>query len=352
MKLRTVLCAALALSLASSAFAQKQLAVGDPAPGLDIEKWVKKDPVTIETGKVYVVEFWATWCGPCKRSIPHLSSLQKEYGDKGLTIIGVSTETVDVVQKFVKTQGDKMNYTVAVDRSQGTNRAWFSAAGLSGIPAAFIVDRQGKIAYIGNPLQEDFEPSLKKIIAGRFDPKLEAMAKPVIEQARQQRKVRNWRMATLHYDQVVELDAKVFATIGLEKFDMILRDMNDRQQAYNYARNDLLNRHFASDAEALQLLAERIVADPKIDPEKRDKDLALEAAETAQRLVGEDDSNALAVVALVRFHRGEVDQAIELQRQAWFNAPPKRKAEFQRTLKVYQESAHRASLSNSTASKR
>ena len=68
----------------------KKLSVGDKAPPLSIEKWVKGDEVTgFEKGKVYVVEFWATWCGPCVASMPHLSALQKEYKDR-VTIIGVT----------------------------------------------------------------------------------------------------------------------------------------------------------------------------------------------------------------------------------------------------------------------
>src|SRR5437868_8519116 len=65
------------------------LKAGDKAPAIKADKWVKGDAVTgFEKGKVYVVEFWATWCGPCKESIPHLTALQKEHKD--VTIIGVA----------------------------------------------------------------------------------------------------------------------------------------------------------------------------------------------------------------------------------------------------------------------
>ena len=78
------------------------------APGLDIEEWVQGGEKTLEKGTVYVVEFWATWCGPCRKSIPHLSKLNDEYGDDGLVIIGVSDEEPDTVRNFVKGQGKKL----------------------------------------------------------------------------------------------------------------------------------------------------------------------------------------------------------------------------------------------------
>jgi thiol-disulfide isomerase/thioredoxin len=341
MKVRTLLSAVLALGLAASAWAQdKKLQVGDQAPGLDIEVWAKGDETTIESGNVYVVEFWATWCGPCKRSIPHLTSLQKDYGDKGLNIIGISWEEPALVNKFVKEWGNRMDYTVAVDRREGTKRAWLDAAKLEGIPAAFVVDRKGKIAWIGNPLDGEFDDTLKRVLAGRYDPKLEKAAAPALQGARDARKVRNWKLANKYYDEVVALDPAVFAPIALQKFEMLMIDMNDQKAAYEYATK-LMNEEFSNDGEALQFLANKIATDPKIEKSKRDLDVALELAETARRVIGEDDSKALAGVAAIRAERGEFDQAIALQKQAYFNASPKAKPEYKRQLEAYQAQSQR-----------
>src|SRR5688500_14906487 len=141
------------LAAAAVAAAQGEtLKVGSPAPSLKVAKWVKGRPVEkFEPGKVYVVEFWATWCGPCKTSIPHLTELAKKYKDKA-TFTGVSVfeepepeneEYIGKVEKFVTEWGDKMDYNVAVDGKDGWMGAnWMRAAGQNGIPTAFVVDQK------------------------------------------------------------------------------------------------------------------------------------------------------------------------------------------------------------------
>src|SRR5262249_53250212 len=115
----------------------KDLALGDPAPKIEVKEFVKGDPVEkFDKGKLYVVEFWATWCGPCRTSIPHLTELQKKHKD--VTFIGVSVyeNNQDAVKPFVKEMGDKMVYRVAMDaipeggkRNEGKMaQAWMEAA--------------------------------------------------------------------------------------------------------------------------------------------------------------------------------------------------------------------------------
>ena len=141
--------------------AGQTLKVGDPAPKLQTGKWVQGDPVKdFEKGKAYIVEFWATWCPPCRKSIPHLNEIYLKYKDKGLVVIGQDCSERDDrgVAQFVKQMGDKMTYRVALDDKRSApegemNKTWMEAAGQNGIPTAFVVDTKGTIAWIGHPME-------------------------------------------------------------------------------------------------------------------------------------------------------------------------------------------------------
>jgi thiol-disulfide isomerase/thioredoxin len=198
------------------------LHVGDPAPKL-AGKFIQGEPVTeFAKDKVYMVEFWATWCGPCKANIPHLNELQKKYADKGLIVIGQSIREPEQskVEPFVKEMGEKMSYRVAIDSVPGDGKdfnagamvkTWMDASGSKGIPAAFMVGKDGKIAWFGHPatLSED---TIEKVLAGTFDvaaEKAKADAakqaeiafdklRPVLAQAIKEQK---WEEASKYVDQ-------------------------------------------------------------------------------------------------------------------------------------------------------
>ncbi len=140
-----VLAAALTLGSASS----WALGVGDPAPGLSIKEWVANTPVTPRTakGKVLVVEFWATWCPPCRTSIPHLNKLHETYQDKQVVICGITRESAGKVETFMKDL--PMKYHVGVDTGK-TFGAYMQ--GIGGIPHAFVVAPNGKVTWHGHPM--------------------------------------------------------------------------------------------------------------------------------------------------------------------------------------------------------
>ena len=148
----------------AAAAAPKSLGIGDEAPGLKIAKFFKGDPVTaFEPGKTYVMEFWATWCGPCIQQIPHLAKLQSEYADQNVQIVSTAIwqreDTQALREKkvgdFVQSRSDAMAYTVAIDDESWMSDHWMEPAGRNGIPSAFVVGKTGLIEWIGHPVELD-----------------------------------------------------------------------------------------------------------------------------------------------------------------------------------------------------
>ncbi len=148
----------------------KTLTVGDQAPTLDIEHYLKGEPLKgFEAGKVTVVEFWATWCGPCKQSMPHISELQERYKDYGVRVVSISDEKLEKVKPFVESPewSQKMRYTVATDPDRSVYAAYMTAAGQSGIPTAFVVGKKGTIEWIGHPMSID--DALGAVVTDKWD---------------------------------------------------------------------------------------------------------------------------------------------------------------------------------------
>jgi thiol-disulfide isomerase/thioredoxin len=151
------------------------LHVGDPAPKLSVSKWVQGEPIPeLRKGTVYLLEFWATWCKPCREEMPHIVAIAHDYRDKGLVVIGANVWEKDEakIPEFLKSSG--VDFPVPMDRERNGQgemvRDWIEASGSQGIPTSFLVDRAGRIAWFGHPAGLKNE-IVEAVLAGSWDPK-------------------------------------------------------------------------------------------------------------------------------------------------------------------------------------
>ncbi len=318
------------LTAAASASVEEErpfaLMVGDAAPALEIKEWVQGEPIaSFQEGQAYVVEFWATWCGPCRRAIPHVNALQNEYGDK-VRFVGVSIWENDhaKVAPFVEEMGEDMQYTVGADvvKDGAMAQNWMIAAGERGIPSAFIVDGRGRVAWIGHPMGID-EP-LAKVVAGEWD--LQAAAKRHLDEKLAEARQAEVRAAVAaamkagKYDDALRaIDAAVAEfprmenMFAMDRFAALLKAGHGEKSSA--LGNELVAGLFAKSAGALNAMAWMIV-DPEAELPQRDLDLALTAASKACDLTEWEEPSILDTYAMALFRAGRLDEAIEHQEKA------------------------------------
>jgi thiol-disulfide isomerase/thioredoxin len=287
----------LACVTASSTFAGK---IGDAAAPLKIKEWVKGKAVDVKDGKnLYVVEFWATWCGPCRVSIPHLTELQKQFKDKGVVVVGVSDETLDKVKPFVESEAGKMDYVVAIDDERATSKGYMEAYGQNGIPHAFVVGKDGKVIWHGHPMA-GLDKAIEEMVAGKYDVKAAIKAD-------------EGRAAVDEYHQLARNGDAKAKELGQK---LIEEKKEDKEGLCDFA--------FA------------IVADLRNN--NRDFALADAALDRAEKLAGGKDARVTSVRAIGRFENGNPDEGMRLMKQAVdYAKDAKEKSRYEGFVKVMEQ---------------
>ncbi len=152
-----------AVALCAAAFVTPAHAVeaGQPAPALSLPS-LKGEVVALDKlrGKVVYVDFWASWCGPCRRSFPWMNEMQQKYGARGLVVVGVNVD---------KKRGDAdrflaqipANFTVVFDEAGITP----SAYGVKGMPSSYVIDARGNVTFVERGFLDENKAVLEQRIA-------------------------------------------------------------------------------------------------------------------------------------------------------------------------------------------
>ena len=327
------------------------LNIGSKAPNLDIEHWVSdgdgkfSHTTELESDKVYVIEFWATWCGPCISSMPHISETQDKYADKGVQIISVSDESLEEVNEFLerkvrgkdeKTYGELTNnYCLTVDPDQSVFEDYFLAAGQSGIPCAFIVGKSGLVEWLGHPMEMD-EP-LEQVVTGKWDREaFQAELEKERAKQKEMEKLQRKLIATIRdvqgkledgdsdeaielLDELIENDEMEFAKSRLEMFrtETLIMDVGGEQGLA--ALNEFVDK-YKDEPMALNQIAWGIYE--KHVNDEVDKEILQAATEAAELGVKSSPKNGaiLDTLAHLLYETGDLDRAIEVQEMAVENA--------------------------------
>ena len=124
-----------------------EIGVGRDAPEISAAAWLNGNGLKLADckDKIVVVEFWATWCSPCRKTIPHLKSMNAKYKDKNIIFVSLTDEDKNTVTSFNEKSPTKMDWLVGTGSNTG------SEYGIRSIPHAFIV-QNGKITWAGHPM--------------------------------------------------------------------------------------------------------------------------------------------------------------------------------------------------------
>jgi len=136
--------------------------IGKKPPELQVKEWLNTEEgyrLSELRGKAVLLDFWATWCPPCRRAMPHLQKLHEKYSKKGLVVVALTAETRSKVEPFIK----QNNYTfpVALDDSRKTNQSY----GIKSIPTTYLLGPTGRVVWQGNPLStKELDSAIERVM--------------------------------------------------------------------------------------------------------------------------------------------------------------------------------------------
>ena len=323
---RMVISAVVPLAMLACCRPAQALQPGDKAPPLSVARWVKGDPILLADGRgqtVYVVQFWATASPQCVGVNPVYTALQKKFAKQGVVCIAVTDEPAETVAEFIKKKGGQIGYRVALDDGRKTHQAYLEAAGVRGIPHAFIIDRAGRIAWHGHPL-DDLEKVLARVVAGDYKPEPpvrrgggeqptqgEATTLELLERLNRAYDFEEWEQVVGCLDQLIERNPDDRRYI-MVKLHVLITRIGDVSRATEWGLS-LVGAH-REEADFLNELSWRLLTTEEYG--SRCMKLAYEAAVAADKASQGTRPDVTDTLARALYQIGRLDEAIRLQEKA------------------------------------
>lgn len=314
--------------LAVAVSAAGALDIGDRAPSLEgVAVWLNGDAVSPSKpdGQTrYVVELWATWCGPCRATAPHLNELQAEFKDRHVVIVGLTDEDESKVRPFVESL--KLTHRIAIDPKRTTTEAWYKD--VEGIPHAFVVDTNGVIVWAGHPM-DGLRGVLTDLVQGAYDPGKR-------QQREQQQELLAAALQNQDFPKALSLVDRMLVDeprrMELHHLRMGLLAQTGNMEAVREHQRKVVEI-MADSPRELNDLAWTLAAPSPLPLEMRDPDVAIRAARRAVELTGGRDASILDTLAIVLQFTGLTDAALEVEQRALEVAPDEEtKAEVRKNL--------------------
>jgi thiol-disulfide isomerase/thioredoxin len=340
MQLRHLFAAAVTTCVAfvqPAAFAQNKaetkLSVGDKAPKIEHVTWHQGKVEGFQPGHVYILDFWAPWCGPCIAAMPHMNEISAKYKDKNVHVVGLSIwprPNMTPVADFLanrKANDQGLNYIIGEDNSDGhIAKTFMQAAGQNGIPTVMIINQTGHIVWIGHPMG-GMDDVLEKVVSGNFDVETarrefkakqeeEAKINAINNKLRGAYMAQDWETVLSLFDEIMAINPKQYSGVMISQYLILVNEVKDGARAKAVA-DKIMASDLAKDAQAMNSLAWMIVSpDNGMEKDARDLDLATKAIDIAVRLTEGKSADVLDTQARVFYWKGDYKKAVEVQTKA------------------------------------